>query len=525
MHTLSFAHSPINTHTQTDLDISMLIDTTQDFEPPPDGVVRWAASQSPNPALQALMKEAEREKRTRPSRPVHEPMSWTYPLSSTSSSTSLTASVASPWHSSGHNSPDTSSLLPLSGSSSSSSLALPASDPSAARRAKPLSTVQRKPFASSTSSVDQPLCDSARPRSSSHSTALPNPSTSKLKYIPREEEPEAMAFIELLKDVSKQLDQNSEKKQRLVARAKEKGRERSLGRSSIDNRTGFNTNDLSARPLIKTSSASAICPVGSSTRPVERTSSTFMSTCKPESRGRVLEKTASWGAPGVDLVSGKSTRTSFPSTNLNCDLKLAPTRTSNIPNTHPTAARKASTLEPPDDGDCAMEDVIDLTATDTEWERPISGPMSRTDTATYMQVDDDNMYSDTAMDISFSQGGAPPQTRVAAPKPKLQPPQPTTSSRPPAPTQRTRTGPPPLGMRRAPQLQPFQYSSSQCSKSVTVPRFKPPLLANGRSTNKSRSGVKPATTTSSKPPPRGKTIKVARAETAARGTQDCRLVV
>ena len=443
-------------------------------------------------------------------------MSWTYPLSSTSSSTSLSTSVASPWQPTDHNPPDASFLFPLSGSSS-SSLAPPASEPSAARRAKPLTSIQRKPLASSTSSAEQPPRDPARPRLS---TAPSNASISKPKYIPREEEPEAMAFIELLKDVSKQLDQNSEKKQRVAARAKEKERERSLGRSGTASRTGLHTADFSARPLTKTSSASAICPVGSSTRPVERTSSASMSTCKHEPRGRVLAKTASWGAPGVDLVSGKSTRTSFPSTNLNCDLKLASSRTSNTPNMHPTAARKASTLEPPDDGDSAMEDVIDLTETNTEWERPLSGPMSRTDTATYMQVDDDDVYSDTAMDVSFFQEEAPPQTRAAAPKPKLQPPQPNTALRPPAPTQRTRTGPPPLGMRRAPQFQPSQYSSSQGSKSVTVPRFKPPLLANGGTPNKSRSGTKPTTMTSSKPPPRGKTIKVAMVETAARRTQD-----
>lgn len=332
-----------------------------------------------------------------------------------------------------------------------------------------------------------------------------------------------MAFIELLKDVSRQLDQNSEKKQRSAARAKEKDRERSLGRSDIGSRTGLDTNKLSARPLAKTSSASAICPVASSTRPVERRSSTAMSALKPEPRGRVLAKTASLGAPGVDHISRKSTPASLPSINLNCDLKVAPARTSNTPNTQPAAARQASALEPlRDDGDSVMQDVIDLTETDTEWERPISGLISRTDTATYMQVDDCDTYSDTAMDVSFIQAELPPpQTRVAAPKPKPRPPQPDTVLRPPAPTQRTRVGPPPLGMRRVPQPQASQYGSSQGSKGVTVPRFKPPLLANGAgTTNKSGSGTKPATTTSSRPPPRGVATKVAVAKTTVRGGQD-----
>jgi len=47
-----------------DADFSMFMDTSQDFESSPGGVVRWVASQSPNPALQALMNEAERDRRS-----------------------------------------------------------------------------------------------------------------------------------------------------------------------------------------------------------------------------------------------------------------------------------------------------------------------------------------------------------------------------------------------------------------------------------------------------------------------------
>lgn len=300
----------------------------------------------------------------------------------------------------------------------------------------------------------------------------------------------------------------------MAARTKEKERERSLGRSGIDNRTGLDTDKLNARPLTKTSSVSAIYPVGSSTRSVERTSSTVKSASKPEPRGRVLAKTASLGAPGTDLVFGKSTSASLPRVNLNYDLKLVPAQTSN---THPTAVSKASTLKPsPDDGDSAMQDVIDLTETDTEWERPISGAKSRTDTVMHMQVDDDNTYGDAAMDVSFVQAELPPQTRVAVPTPQS-----NTASRPPAPTQRTRTGPPPLGMRRTPQLQASQYGSSQGSKGMAVPRFKPPLVAIGGGTaNKSGSGTKPTTTTRSRLPPRGGATKVAVVETTLRGNED-----
>jgi hypothetical protein len=50
---------------QMDISCSQVVfmDTSQDVQSSPGGVVRWAASQSTNPALQALMKEAERDKR------------------------------------------------------------------------------------------------------------------------------------------------------------------------------------------------------------------------------------------------------------------------------------------------------------------------------------------------------------------------------------------------------------------------------------------------------------------------------
>ncbi|KAI9567456.1 hypothetical protein HD554DRAFT_2039505 [Boletus coccyginus] len=501
-----------------DADVSMFMDTSQDFESSPGGVVRWVASQSPNPALQALMNEAERDRRTRPSTPVHEPMSWTYPLTSATSSTSLSASVASPWQSSGHSSLD---LLPLSGSSSASSLSLAprVSEPLVSRRATPLSAAQR--LASSTSSVNPPPRHSARPRASSHSTVLPNPSTSKQKYIPQDKEPEAITFIDLLKVTSKNVDKNSTKKQHAALRGK-KGREQSLGRSGIDNHTGLDAHKLSAYPLVNTPGASAICPVKSSTKAPEKTLGTTMSAYKPEPRGRALEKTASLGAPGAGLVSGKSTPTSLPSPNLNCNPKLVPaprllTQTSNISN---TIARKKSFPEPTsNNGDSTMQDTIDLTETDTEWEKATSGPILRADATIYMKSDDED--SDVGMDVSFFKPDPPPQTHVAVPKPKLQPPHPNSASRLPTATPRSRAGPPPLGMRRAPHLQPSQYSSTQGSKGVTRPRFKPPLLANaGGATNQSGGGSKPAATTSSKRPPRGGATKLPVAAVAARTGQD-----
>lgn len=529
MDMLSFSRS----HSLSYIDIDTSMDTSQDFGSSPSGVV-WVPSQSPNPALQALMNEAENDRRSecyatglrvdstdvhhpvRPSTPIHQPTSWTYPLASTTSSTSLSTSISSAWHSSGNNSIDASYLPPLSGSSSSassSSLAPRASEPSVSRRSNPLSVPHRRPLASSTSSANRPLRHSARPRSSSHSMGA-----SKGKYNPKDDEPEALFFIELLKDASRQVDRNSEKKERAV-REKEMGmgkeREDSLGRSGVDDPTGLDSSHLSAQPLTNTSNAFAM----PSTRAPEKTSSTSISARKPESHGRVLAKTASLGAPGVHLVSGKSTPTSLPSPNLNCNLKLVtaprlPATASNISNANHAIARKAKVTS--NDDDSVMQDVIDLTETDAEWDRRISGPSSRADTTTYMQVDDEE--SDTGMDVSFFRPEPAPQTRVPAPKPKPQPPQPT---RPSVPTQRARAGPPPLGMRRAPQLQPPQSSSTQGSKGATVPRFKPPLLAYASgSTHKNGSGSKPATTASSSRPPRGSAAKAKVVETTAQTSQD-----
>ena len=349
---------------------------------------------------------------------------------------------------------------------------------------------------------------------------MPNPATSKQKYIPQDKEPEAVAFIELLKDASKQVDHNSEKKQRVAAREKDNEREHSMARIGIDNRTGLDTHNLSARPITKTSSAFVIPP----TKAPEKTLSASMSAYQPKPRGRALAKTESLGAPAV-IVSGKSTPTSLPSPNLNCDPKLAPAhrlpaRASNISNASRATARKASFQEPTsNDGDSMMQDVIDLVDTDTEMERPISGPISRADTTMYMELDDED--SDSGMDVSFFTPAPALQIRVPVPKPKPQPLQSNSASRPLAPTQRTRAGPPPLGMRRAPQLQPSQYSSSQGAKGMTVPRFKPPLLASaGVVTNKGGSSTRPATTASSRPAPRSSATKMAVAKIAARGNED-----
>ncbi|KAG9313476.1 hypothetical protein JVU11DRAFT_5801 [Chiua virens] len=177
---------------------------------------------------------------------------------------------------------------------------------------------------------------------------------------------------------------------------------------------------------------------------------------RPELRGRMLGKTASFGAQGVEPVSGKSTPTSLPNHDLNRDTKLPPVGTSNA---YYAAARKPSVPKPiSHDGDTTMLD-IDLTDTDMEWERPIS---RRTDTIMSIEMDDD--ASDSGMDMSFIQPELAPQPRVPPPKskPQPQPPQP----RPSAFTQRPRTGPPPLGMRRVPQPQPqpTQYSTSQAPR-------------------------------------------------------------
>ncbi|KIJ11157.1 hypothetical protein PAXINDRAFT_171853, partial [Paxillus involutus ATCC 200175] len=227
------------------MDIDVLMDTSQDFDADAEGVVRWVASQSPNPALQALMKEAEREKRSRPATPVSvEPLSWTRSLAYTSPAASSSTSTTSSLNN--NNTTRTSSLPSLSigraSMSSSSPFHADSPDPLTSRRVKP-SCTQRKPLSASTSSANQAVRSSmsSRLRSSSHSTSVSSSkaSTSKGRYKHSEDEPEAVAFLALLRDVSRQVDENSRKKQRLAARTMENVLEPSLGSGGGDDCTGL----------------------------------------------------------------------------------------------------------------------------------------------------------------------------------------------------------------------------------------------------------------------------------------------
>ncbi|KAF9233427.1 hypothetical protein BU15DRAFT_66611 [Melanogaster broomeanus] len=499
--------------TTTAMDIDVFMDTSQDFDAEAEVAVRWVASQSPNPVLQALMKEAEKEKRSRPATPVFvEPFSWTHTLTTTPSSASTSSSTASLWNST-NNTTRTSSLplIPTGSTAipcSSSAYHARGSDPSTlSRHAKP-SFAQRKPLSASTSSANQHVRPSisARQRSSSQSTSVSSSkaSTSRGKHNSPEDEPEAVAFLALLKDVSRQVDANSRKKQRMTTQTKEKVWGRSLGRS-VDDRMGLDTdstNNPAPRVLAKTSSASAICPSGSSGRMLERTSSASGSTsASNHGSGRVLTKTASLSSTRVGLGSGRCTPTPVCKSNLDHHDSVSRllTNASRGPTIGTTNMRVAhNTLElSSNDGarsDSPMDGVVlDLNETDAEWEKHISvSPATRAVTTTYLPVDEED--SDMGMDISFCYPISPqPQPHVPVPTPKPNPSQINITSRQLAPAQRARTGPPPLGMRRLPHLQPSQYTLSQTSKSAAVPRFKPPLRANGGGTG---SDTKPVTPTS-----------------------------
>ncbi|KIJ61611.1 hypothetical protein HYDPIDRAFT_115774 [Hydnomerulius pinastri MD-312] len=479
--------STTNTPTATAMDIDVtMMDATQDVE---EDVVRWVASQSPNPALQALMKEAERERKIRPTTPIFvEPFSWTTSIASTSSSGSTSTSSAS--LDSGINATRTSSLSSISSgtksaASSSSAFHTRGSDPSTTRRSKFASYAQRKPLSASTSSANQAVRPSvsARPRSSSHSANAASTTTSKAKSKSPEEQPEAVAFLALLRDVSRQVDENAKKKQRLAARAKERERERSHFLAGIDSHdyAGVNTDTAcssASRVLIKTSSASAISRSSASNH--------------GQASGRVLTKTASLGASGVSagVVSGRSPAVASSAPAPRVLTKTSSTST--ITKNNPRLPQETNTLELSSDDDergNAMKGiVVDLNDTDTEWEKDVnlSRAMCVDSTATFMHLDDDD---DMGLDVSFFQPALPQpltQKPKPAPAPAPAPAPPTTqrpystTQRPPGASQRPRAGPPPLGMRRAPQLQSTQYSPSQAPKGVIVPRFKPPLLANGR---------------------------------------------
>lgn len=185
----------------------------------PDDVVRWVPSQTSNPVLQALIHQAEQDKKSQPSLPcISEPL-WTHTLPSTTST--LWPSSTAPPALCGSSLPsfgDTSFPVPPPNPSGSD----PSSSSSGSGRAK-ISSIgaHRKPLSASanhparlgrTASKHDPL--SKCPRSSSHSASSnavkAKPRTS---LADREQDPDAAAFLALLRDVSKQLDDNARKKQ------------------------------------------------------------------------------------------------------------------------------------------------------------------------------------------------------------------------------------------------------------------------------------------------------------------------
>lgn len=195
----------------------------------PDDVVRWVPSQTSNPVLQALIHQAEQDKKSQPSLPcISEPL-WTHTLPSTTST--LWPSSTAPPALCGSSLPsfgDTSFPVPPcnpSGSdpSSSSSGSGRAKISSVGAHRKPLSASANHPARSGrTASKHDPL--SKCPRSSSHSTSSnavkEKPRTS---LADREQDPDAAAFLALLRDVSKQLDDNARKKQMLSKDQRQRG--------------------------------------------------------------------------------------------------------------------------------------------------------------------------------------------------------------------------------------------------------------------------------------------------------------
>ncbi|KAH7886881.1 hypothetical protein F5I97DRAFT_2019457 [Phlebopus sp. FC_14] len=491
-------------------DVSM--DIVPDYATDQDDVVRWVPSQSPNPALQALMREAERERGVRLSTYV-EPSSWARTLPSTDS----TSVVWVP-------STRTSSLPSLSTSTSSDfsppSASLSSSvthahargsedSPSSTSRQGKASSYnhvhpKRKPLSASTSSANQAVRVS-RPRSSSHSASAPtiakNSVESHSKRKIPDDDPNAAAFLALLRDVSRQVDENSRKKQRVAAKVRERERgHRDDITTSSNILTTVNTPDASrnaanSRTFIKTSVVSAISGASTSTS------------------SRVLTRTTSLGASTNSTIVTCSANGTVALDSSSIALPTSAPRilskTSSVPNVTPHLTSK-----PPRGGgerdhgrgikglDDKMKNTTGNSLADiaTHFEDGWDGNEDRAmcvDTSTAelltsndekgreescMQVDvvASKNDADMAMDVSFCQSPralAPPKI---TPKSKL--------TVPPSPTQRLPSQrPPPLGMRRpallsgASQSLGFpgsQYSLSQTSGTKgTVPKFKPPLLS------------------------------------------------
>ncbi|KAI6019967.1 hypothetical protein F5J12DRAFT_814452 [Pisolithus orientalis] len=502
-----------------DSDNHMLVDIPVAVDEP-DDVVRWVPSQTSNPVLQALIHQAEQDKKSQPSLPcISEPL-WTHTLPSTTStlwpsSTAPPTSRVSSLPSFG----DTSFLVPPrepSGSDPSSSSSSGRTKISSGAHRKPLSASVNHPARSGrTTSKHDPL--SKRPRSSSYSSS--GKEKPKASLADREQDPDAAAFLALLRDVSKQLDDNARKKQIVSTKlkdqrqrgdaegdethqssfrgshipppARERGKEGeraraggshdlSLNGSSLVPDTSFDT--VSQRTDQRPGETFGV-PCRNTNVPVKSTPSAQLN-CNPS--GRSMTKSATSGSRTIMRVS---------SMDPNVPSRRDPvSHTRNLSRTTSTSTITSGSHHE----HAAYQPITPTFDRHTRVQVSVSGNVAgerlkHTGTVTEdspMAVDPDTSSgdrtnSDNTMDVpSF------PKSKPCPKVPDNSKPQPVTCTQRPAVGQARSTPhrPPALGMRR-PVItpsngpgsasafpSPSQYGApSQPPKATAVPRFKPPL--------------------------------------------------
>ncbi|KAL4072536.1 hypothetical protein V8B97DRAFT_1870380 [Scleroderma yunnanense] len=504
---------------------------------------RWVPSQTSHPELQALIKQAEQDKlskflsphstsltQSHPGRPAipstAEPL-WTHTLLSTTSTLWSSTSTA----------PSSTSRTPSLFVDTSSSLLEPSSsDPSSSssssRRIKPYPAhVHRQPHSASINQArrlsSKQEVFAKRPRSSSHSTLSAATESSRTKgtktLADREQDPSAAAFLALLRDVSRQMDENARKKQKLaVDKVKERdqlqnrdGRgdnprpslvqysgtvpKQDKGKGKEDRRISRSVSSLGMPYDLPFNDSTSISNsfLGTISQPTEmrggKTSNTSrnVDTSQGHSGQSILMDTTSPRSRNLTRVSSMDPNVPSRHTLISDSRNLTGTSSSS---TIPLISYPADTAPlmvnlTSDDGNitCVQGPVQGAGRSDSR-EYKTHGTMSADES--FMAIDLDinsgcNTDTDVDMDIPVADPNESSRSKAD-------------NAKPPSTTQQQSSNGqgrwvphrrPQLGMRRAAVLPsntqcnathspPSQYSiPSQLPKSTTVPRFKPPLLS------------------------------------------------
>ena len=366
---------------------------------------------------------------------------------------------------------------------------------------------------------------SKRPRSSSHSVfdaAKDNGNAKGTKTLAdREQDPDAAVFLALLRDVSKQLDENARKKQRVAAeKVKEREQMQSKGGQGGDQRSTILQHSSAVPKQDKGKGKEDASVIQSASNPstpydVLFNDSTSTSNSMLDAFSQPTVSTGSKASnlwPNIDISqrhSGQSiiTETTSRSRNLTRVSSMDP----NVPSRQAPITDSRDLTRTPSSSTISLDPyraetaplVVDLTLDDVQL-AGIQGSLQGVGKNTsrehgthaaasadesFMAVESDISFgrstdTDVDMDISIHRKALSRSGADIAILPSTTQQQLSTGQGRPIPPHR-----PQLGMRRpavlssniqrnSPHPHPSQYSiSSHVPKGTTVPRFKPPLLS------------------------------------------------